>query len=170
MITLIEMILGSKVGRVIAEILIVLALLAAATLYLEHRGATQELAKLKDSSTKLLAKANKAIATETTQHAADNAENQEKFDAALKVNAQLSDTLDQRVREFDAYRASHPDVARPAGGSGPAEPGECGSHSCGDLAVLLANTGDELARVNGELSAALQACQRDRDSIVGWPK
>jgi hypothetical protein len=154
----------------VVEAIAIVALSGTVSLYLMHRGAARELAKLHTSSVKLQDKANKDIAQETAAHAADNAANQETLNATLKDYGVLSDTLDQRVRDFDAYRRSHPDVARPAGGSVPAGSGECGTEPCADLAVRLAERGDDLARSVGELAPALQACQRDRDSLNGLPK
>jgi len=167
MLTLIETIFGSKIGRIIGEVLLILALLAAAVLYLEHRGATRELAKLHESSTKLIATANANIAKETAQHNADNAANQEKLNATLSASHALGDALDRSVRNFNAYRSNHPDVPYPASGPGAASGGECGFVSCGNVAGVLAERGDDLARANGELAATLQACQRDRDSLKG---
>lgn len=154
----------------VIEIIAVLGIAGAAVLYLEHRGATDELAKLKSSSAKLLTKAQAAIDKETQAHAAEVAANQEKTDAALKAYDAVSGMLDDRVRDFDAYRASHPDLPRPAGGPAAAPDRSCGTQSCGDLAVQLAERGNDLARSVGELSATLQSCQRDRDALTGLPK
>lgn len=170
MITIIEAILGSKFGRIVAEILAVVLLGSFLVLHFEHKGATEELAKLKVSSTVLIAKARKDIQDETAAHAADVKANQEKTNAALAANTLTQRALTQRVHDFDAYRASHPDVSRPTGGSSTASAGECGATSCGDLASGLAKTGNELADSNGQLSAALQSCQRDRDSLTGLPR
>lgn len=170
MITLIESIFGSKVGRFIAELVLVLALAAAVILHYEHKGATEELGKLTTSSAALVAKANKDIAQETAAHVADVKANQEKTNAAIAANTALSAQLDSRVRDFDAYRRAHPDVPRSSGGPSAAQPGSCGATSCGDLAVQLAERGNDLARSDGELAASLQSCQRDRDSLTGLPE
>lgn len=148
-------------------ILAALAFLGCGVLYLEHRGATQELAKLQKSSTALIAKAAAEVERETALHAADVEANQEKLNATQAANAALSDALDKRVRDFDAYRRSHPAVQNSAGGPVAASSGECGAQSCADLAVQLAERGNDLARSNGELVAALQAAQRDRDALTG---
>lgn len=170
MIAILEAILGSKTGRIVAEILAGAAIVTIFALHFEHKGATTELAKLQVSSTKLIAQAQKDIQAETAKHAADVKANQEKTNAALAANAALQSSLSQRVRDFDAYRRAHPDVPRPAGGFSAAQPGECGASSCGDLAVQLATAGDELAGSSGKLAVALQSCQRDRDSLTGLPK
>lgn len=169
MIMLIETIFGSKIGRTIAEALMIVVLVGMASLYLEHRGALGELAKLQKSSTELLAKAQKDIQTETAKHAADVKANEEKTNAVLAANAALGGALDQRVRDFDAYRASHPDVPRSAGGPDAAGGGECGLISCGELASRALQDANRLARSSADLSAALQSCQRDRDSLTGMP-
>ena len=154
----------------VLEVILGALLLGGGILYFEHRGAQHELAKLQVSSAKLIAKANEAIATETKQHAADVAANKGKLDEALAVAAGAAADRDQRVREFDAYRKAHSGLPRPAGGPVAASDGECGARSCGDLASELAVRGDELARSVGELSAALQSAQRDRDSVTGEPR
>jgi hypothetical protein len=170
MITLIEAIFGSKVGRTIAEALLVILIVGAAMLYLEHRGAEREVVKLQKSSATLIAKSNADIAKTNADHAAENTANQEKLHAAVTASNTLSDALDNRVRDFDAYRRAHPAMASPVGGSIAASAGECGARSCGDIAAELAVRGDDLARNSGVLSASLQACQRDRDSLTGLPK
>lgn len=154
----------------VVEVVAVLGLAGSVVLYLEHRGAAGELAKLQKSSTKLIDQANKDIARETAQHQADNTANQGMLDATLKANALLSDTLDQRVRDAAAYRASHPDVPRAGGGPAAACQGEPGAAGSGDITLLLAERGNDLYRSAGELAATLSACQRDRDSLTGAPK
>lgn len=170
MIALLETFFGSKVGRYIAEIVLVLALVGTAVLHYEHKGAAEELGKLKSSSVALVAKAQKDITRETAAHAADVKANQEKTDAALTANIVLQSELTQRVRDFDAYRAKHPDLPRTASGSSPTGSGECGVAGCGDVAVQLAERGNDLADSLGQTVAALQSCQRDRDSLTGLPK
>lgn len=170
MITIIEAILGSKLGRIVAEILAVVLLIGSYTLYVKHEGASAELAKLKASSTTLIAKAQKDIQDETAAHTADVKANGEKTNAVLAANANLQSQLAERVRDFDAYRKAHPGVPRPVSGPVTASGGECGATSCGDLASQLAKVGDQLAASNGALSAELQSCQRDRDSLTGLPR
>lgn len=153
----------------VVEGVAILALLGTSILYFEHKGATHELAKLQVSSTELIKQANDHIADLTKTHVADVAANMERRNADLKLVGILSDDLDQRVRDFDAYRRKHPDVARAPGGQQPAGGGECGNRPCSDIIVQLAGRGDELARSNGELAATLQSCQRERDSLVGKP-
>lgn len=170
MIALIESIFGSKAGRFIAEMLLILALVGAVILHYEHVGAADELGKLKTSSTALIAKATKDIQAQTAAHAADVKANQEKTDAALAANTALQSDLDQRVRDFDAYRRAHPDVPSTTGGPVAASGGECGTQDCGSLASQLAKAGNELATSAGALDATLASCQRDRDSLTGLPK
>lgn len=170
MITIIESIFGSTAGRVIAEILAAVLLITALVLHFEHKGATEELGKLKASSTQLIAKANKDIQDEIVAHAADVQANQGKTNAALAANTATQLALTQRVRDFNAYRASHPDISRANGGTAATLPGECGATSCGDIAGQLAKAGDELAGSLGQVTASLQSCQRDRDSLTGLPE
>jgi hypothetical protein len=160
---------GLAIPAWVYEVLIGIVATVGVILFLEHRGATHELDKLKVSSAHLIAKANTDIQNETNAHNADVKANQGKIDAALAANATLTADLARSVSLFDAYRRAHPDVARPTGGSGPAVSGECGARSCGDLASELAVRGNELAGSVGALSATLQGCQRDRDSLTGLP-
>lgn len=153
----------------VVEVVAVLGLLGSAVLYLEYRGAVGELGKLQKSSTKLLAKADEKIKQQTVDHAAFVADNRSTTNALLDRNKSLSDTLDKLVRDSNAYRASHPDVPRPPGGPAAAPARDCGSLSCGDLAVLLAERGNDLFRSSGELDASLRSCQHERDSLTGLP-
>lgn len=170
MIALIEAAFGIKVPAWVIEIVLAALLVGSAALYLEHHGAAGELAKLQKSSAALIESARVEVAKEAAQHAADVQANTEKLNAALAANTDLNTQLAQRVRDFNAYRASHPDVSRPAGGSVTTVNGECGHQSCGDLAGQLAAAGNQLARSVGDLSASLEACQRDRDSLTGLPR
>lgn len=170
MITLIATMWGSKLGKWFIEIALVLVLIFGIRAYLLHEGSSGELDKLKVSSAALIIKAEQNIQTETAAHAADVKANQEKTNAALAANATLQSQLTQRVRDFDAYRAGHPDVPRAGGGPVATSTGECGAQSCGDLASRLATVGNELAATQGALVATLQSCQRDRDSLTGLPK
>lgn len=138
--------------------------------HLIDEGKAKELVLLKTSSDTLKAKVAQVIAETTATHEAEAKANQEKLDATLKANAAISDALDQRLRDFNAYRRSHPNVASPPSGTPVTGAGECGTRPCGDVVADLAVRGDGLARSVGELTSTLQACQRDRDSLTGLPK
>ena len=170
MTSLIAKLFGLTIPTWVIELVALLALSATGVLYLEHRGATHELQKLEVSSAKLLTSTKQQIAAEVKAHAADVAANQEKLNEALDSNAALQSQLDQRVRDFDAYRRAHAPVARAPSQPAAAASGECGAQSCGDLAERLAERGNELATSIGELRAGLQACERDRDSLTGLPE
>lgn len=170
MISLIESALGISVPKWVVEAVLIGLLALSAVLYLEHRGATHELAKLQRSSAALIAKADAQITAETTKHNADVAANQEKLDAALAANSYLQSRLAQRVRDFDAYRRAHPDLPRPSPAPAARTGGDAGAVDFGALAEGLAQRGDELADAVGQLRAALQGCERDRDSLTGLPE
>ena len=170
MITIIESIFGSKLGRVLAEVLAALALIAVLVLHYEHKGASQALAKLETSSAQLVVKAQAEIAKEAASHQADVKANQEKTDAALAQVATTNNALSNSVRDFDAYRRAHPDVSRPRGGLNATPGGNASTVDYGAIAVQLAEVGNELARSAGDLAASLQSCQRDRDSLTGLPR
>lgn len=170
MITILEGFLGSKVGRIIAEILLVLVLFFGYRAHVQHEAANQALAKLQTSSSQLVAKKNAEIVAEISAHAADVKANQEKTDATLTAVTLLAADRDSRVRDFNAYRRLHADVPRSSSGPAAALEGECGAQSCGDLASRLAAAGNDLAASAGALSAELESCQRDRDSLTGLPK
>lgn len=170
MISIIEAIFGSKVGRVLAELLLVAIAVTAVVLHFEHKGAADELSKLQKSSAVLVQKAQAQIATDTKQYQAAQATNQEKTNEALSRVTTVQSQLADSVRQYDAYRSQHPDVSRPAGVAGAAQSGECGSEDCGAVIERLAVRGNELAGSVGTLSADLQSCQRDRDALTGEPK
>lgn len=162
--------LGLKVPAWVYEVVAGILIAALIAGYLEHRGALGEIAKLQKSSVKVQQDAQKEIDRNNTDHAKEVTANEAKTKAAVDAANHLGDALDNSVRQFDAYRRAHPAVASPPGGSAAAGLGECGAQSCSDLAVQLAERGDELARSNGELAAALQGAQRERDALTGLPK
>ncbi len=170
MISIIEALFGSKVGRVLAEILFGLILAAALVLHFEHEGAKQALAKMQASSAELVQTVTRQNAQTTAQYEAAVAANQEKTHEAQASVATLQSRLADSVRQYDAYRSAHPDVAGAAGAGGAAQPGECGPEDCGALVERLAVRGNELAGSVGDLSADLQSCQRDRDALTGQPR
>lgn len=169
MISLIESMCGISVPRWVIELVLAALVLGGAVLYLEHRGAARELAKLQVSSARVIAQAKDQIKADTASYAAAQSINQGKLNAALSANTALQSNLTQRVRDFDAYRRAHPDVESSGGVTVTAPSRECGARSCGELAQELAARGTELAGAAGAASAALQACQRDRDALTGKP-
>lgn len=170
MITLIEMIFGSKIGRILAEIALGLLLLSCTVLYLEHRGAAKVMAKLEKSSDQVKQDAKDEIDRNNRNHAAEVKTNVDTTKAAVGAANALSAALDLSVRNFDAYRRAHPAVASAGGGSAATGLGECGAQSCGDLASAALQDGDQLTGSNAELSGVLQGCQRERDALTGLPK
>lgn len=170
MILLITKLFGSTAGKWIAEILFALLAVGGVVLYLEHRGATQELTKLQKSSAALVQQTEQRNALDYDKYQAAATANQEKTNAALSANASLSARLADSVRGFDAYRRAHSPVASPTGAGGATSSGECGSEDCGAVVERLAVRGNELAGSDGALSADLQSCQRDRDALTGEPK
>lgn len=170
MISLIEAIFGSKVGRLLAEIAFALIVIFGAYHYVEHKGAAAEIGKLQAASAQLVTSVTQHNAADTKQYEAAGVANQEKTNAALAANASLSTRLADSVRDFDAYRRAHPGVASTTGADGAAQPGECGLEDCGAVVERLAVRGNELAGSTGQLSADLQSCQRDRDALTGEPK
>lgn len=169
MITLIESVLGVSVPRWVIELVLAVLLVGSAALYLEHRGAQHELAKLQRSSAALVAKAEKQITRDASDYAAAQKANQEMLDAAQAAYAREHADLDDSVRKYDAYRKAHPDVARTPRQPGAASGGECGARDCGAVVEELAVRGNELAGSLGGLASGLQACERDRDALTGKP-
>lgn len=161
---------GISVPTWAVEIVAVLALVGGALGWFAHHERGVEIAKLQKSSAALVAKANKTVAAETAQHTASDHANQEKLNAAIAASNVLGSALAQRVRDFDAYRKSHPGLPRPAGNSVAAPDRESSAVDFGAIALELAERGNELADSVGQLRASLQACQRDRDSLTGLPR
>lgn len=152
------------------EIIVLVLVAFSVAAYLEHRGAEHELASLTKSSTALKAEAKKEIDKLTTKHAAADAANQEKIREANKRVADTTNARDRVVRDFDAYRRTHPDVESPSGKPEAARSRECGTEDCGTIVVRLAERANNLAHSLGEVSDSLQGCQRDRDFLTGLPK
>lgn len=117
--------------------------------------------------------ANARIAKLTTDHAAEVLENERATQLQLATNA-LQHTADlvrvrERVRQLEAYRQGHPDVARPAPNT---EAGSGGERSAGEGPSGLGGLGDvaaTLADATRDLSVALESCSKDRDSLTGKP-
>lgn len=167
MITIIEKLFGSTIGRILAEIAFAGLLLGAFILHYEHKGATSELTKLQVSSAALLHEAQTKIEGDARDYQAAQAANEEKTNEALQTSAQLNQSLADSVRQYDAYRRQHPTVQSPPSPGVAAQPGECGPEDCGAVIDRLAVHGNELAGSVGQLGADLQSCQRDRDALTG---
>lgn len=169
MITAIEGMLGISVPKWVIEAALALLLGLFLIAHFEHVGAARALAKLQKSSAALIAKAQTQIAHDTQQYSAAQKANQEKTDEATTRVTALQSELAASVQQYQAYRRSHPDVSRPAGGSQPASAGAAGPDQRDAIIVRLAERGNELAGSVGELSVQLQSCQRDRDALTGLP-
>jgi hypothetical protein len=161
---------GLNVPAWAVEIVAVAALIGGGVLYERHVGAEKVIANLRTSSVELIDRKTRENAETTARYEAQAKDNAEKLNNATAAQAAAVDVLTQRVRDFDAYRRAHPDVARPAGPGGAAPVGECGDRPCGEVAVQLAEGGNGLARAVAGLIPALQACQADRDALTGLPK
>lgn len=174
--SLITKLLGISLPAWVVEVVAVLAIGGAGLGWFAHHERGIELAKLEKSSEKVKAEAAKQIADNTAAHAAADQQNQEKLDAAHKDVDTASAQRNAVATAFAQWVRQHPGsgangaVARPAGQPATANDGECGSRRCADLALELVRDGDNLARDLGLVSADLQACQRDRDSLTGLPK
>lgn len=166
MITLLE----SFLPKWLIEVLVIGLLVVVAVLYLEHKGASAELGKLKISSAALVQKAQAQNVETAKQYQAASAANQEKVDEAQVHVASVQSQLDGSVRQYDTYRRAHRAVASPASSGVAAQSGECGVEDCGAVVERLAVRGNELAGSVGGLSAELQGCQRDRDALTGEPR
>jgi hypothetical protein len=161
---------GLNVPAWAVELVAIVAIGCGVYFGLVHKGKAEELAKLQASSAALVHKITAENLAISKAYAAKQAETQEKLNNATAAQNAAVDVLAERVRDFDAYRRAHPDVARPAGPGGAAPAGECGDRPCGEVAVQLAEGGNGLARAVAGLIPALQACQADRDALTGLPK
>lgn len=158
------------------EIVAVLAIVGGAVGWFAHHERGIEVEKLHKSGTELEAKVEKANAATTGAYNAGVQSNQEKVDEAHHQVAEATAKRDAVAADFAKWVQQHPSgnpnagVARTGGQSTAAGNGECGSRSCADLAIQLVHDGDNLARDLGLVTADLQGCQRDRDSLTGLPK
>lgn len=174
--SLIGKLLGINLPAWIVEVAAVLAIGTAGLGWFAHHERGIELAKLQRSSEQAKAQAAKQIADIKAAHAAADQANQEKLDEAHNDVAAVSAQRDGVATAFAQWVRQHSGgsangaVARPPGQPEAASDGGCGPRSCADLAVQLVQDGDDLARDLGNVSADLQACRRDRDSLTGLPK
>jgi len=155
--------------------IVVLLMGAAAVGVFVHRCHAAENALQSDiaQSKTNLANAEAKIKTLTADHAKEVHENEVATAKQLADNAAVHAAdlvrVHERVRQLEAYRQGHPDVARPApngeaSASGERGPGESASgfSGLGDVAASLADA-------TRDLSVALDSCSKDRDSLNGKP-
>src|ERR1700675_4685145 len=80
--------------------------------HLKAEGAAHEVAALKESSDKLIAQETAHVALVAKTYAAQAAKTTETLDEQTQATAAAQSDAAQRLRNYDAYRRSHPDVAR----------------------------------------------------------
>jgi hypothetical protein len=137
--------------------------------HLIAEGAAHEVAALKESSDKLIAKETAHVALVAKTYAAAAAQTQGDLDAKIQA-ADAQHTSDaQRLREYSAYRSTHPDVASPAGASGNSGAGTSSAGQSEDFVASLGQSGVALADALRDTSAALSACMKDRNDLTGKP-
>lgn len=153
---------------------IVAGILGGVGLWIHHcHNAENELKSINAQSKVNLDAANARIEKLTTDHAAEVLENERATQLQLATNA-VTHAADlvrvrERVRQLEAYREGHPDVARPAPNT---EAGSGGGRSAGESPSGFGGLGDvaaSLADATRDLSVALNSCTVDRDSLTGKP-
>lgn len=149
--------------------LLLLALAAGAyeVHHLKAEGAAHEISALQASSAKLQAEAAKQIAENTANYAATVAAVTEKADADYKVSAAQHESDAQRLRDYDAYRRSHPAVGGPASAAAIADAGKSGATGIDDKFASLEQVALGVAGSNAHLAIALMACMQERDGLTG---
>lgn len=154
----------------IGAIVVLLAGAAAVGIFI-HRChvAEADLQSINAQSKVLLAAALEKIKTNEADHAKEIKANE------IITNTELHDNATQhaadlvRLRQLEAYRQGHPDVARPGAGS---EGGGSGSGSEDQGPGSFAGLGlvaAALADATRDLTTGLDTCTRERDSLIGKP-
>jgi hypothetical protein len=135
--------------------------------HLINEGKAKEIVSLKKSSDSLNAAADAKVAQLTADHVKEVADLQEKFDEQQRASSLQSASDSDRLREYDAYRRSHPAVQ--SASSGPAAAGaRTGSDSQVDsIAIRMEEVALGLADADRETLNALQSCMIERDSVTG---
>jgi hypothetical protein len=150
-----------------AAIIILLIAFGWYTVHERDVGQAKEIAALRASSDKLLANANKTIATLTAQHAAEVAQVKENLNAQIQAaNAQHDSDL-QRLRAYDAYRHSHPALPGAVAGPAASTANASGSGSLDERLTSLELVALQLAAAGREVDASLTACLADRNALTG---
>lgn len=135
--------------------------------HLIAEGAQHELAALKISSDRLQQAAAKQVTQTAADYAASLSTIKENLDEQQRTNSVLASTDAQRLRDFDAYRRSHPALGGAAGGPGPQATGAGSTITVDEVLSGLEQSAQSLAAATRSASAALTACMADRDSLVG---
>lgn len=137
------------------------------TIHERHVGAAKEVAALTKSSDELNRKADAKIVKLNTEHATQVATIIGVIDNERKANVSAAASDAQRLREYDAYRRSHPAVGSPASGPGD-QSGRGGSaDSTDDILQRLELVGLQLAAANRLAKTALTSCMIERESLTG---
>lgn len=135
--------------------------------HLKAEGAAHEVAALKVSSDALVAQEAAHVALVAKTYAASAAATTETLNAQLQTADAQHASDAERLRQFSAYRSTHPDVARTAQPSSGA-----GTNSAGqgeDFVSELGSAGVSLADALRASSDALNACMADRGALTGKP-
>lgn len=151
---------------------LILALLGgfgAYTIHERHLGAAHEITVLKKSSDELQAKAAAHVIQVAKAYSTASTANEEKLNAQLKAASDQHDSDAQRLREYDAYRRSHPAVASAPNAGGVVAAGGSSASSDEHELESLELVALGLATAGREVSAALTACVADRNSLTGKP-
>jgi hypothetical protein len=137
--------------------------------HLKAEGAASEVTALKVSSDKLIAQETAHVALVAKTYAAAAAATQETLDEQVQTAARAQVSDSERLREYSAYRSTHPDVASAAGAGGNTVTGSPSAGQGEDFVSELGSAGVSLADALRGTSAALTACMSDRDSLTGKP-
>jgi len=135
--------------------------------HLKAEGAAKEVAALKASSDTLqvtVARENAALAS---NYAATVAAITEKADENDKASAAQHESDAQRLRDYDAYRSSHPAVESAGSGAQPAPAGAPSDNGVERSLSSLEQVALDLAGALRDDTNALSSCMADRDGLAG---
>ena len=130
--------------------------------YDKYKDAVAYAAQVKAESAVTLANAQKQITDFKAQYEANLKTVQDTYGSALAASNAHAAAADSRLREFDAYRASHP-LPGSAGGSG----SQSGADVWISRLVALEPVAAELAHGLEDARAQRDACVLERDSLTG---
>jgi hypothetical protein len=135
--------------------------------HIEAKGAAHEIAALQASSKTLTDAATKQVAETAANYATTVAAITEKADENDKASAAQHESDAQRLRDYDAYRSSHPALESAGSGTQPQAAGTPGDNGVERSLSSLEQVALDLAGSLRDDQNALSACMADRDGLTG---
>jgi hypothetical protein len=135
--------------------------------HLKAEGAAHEIAALQKSSVQLQTKAAAEVKATADNYAGSLAKIKGDLDEQITIAVAQHGTDAQRLRDYDAYRRSHPALVSAASGRTTPDAGAGSTISVDDVLTGMEQAGLGLANANRLAGAALTACTNERNSLTG---